>query len=170
LVFNAKSPDKPIEHKRLQALVANEGDFERPNPNSAAVWHYVGNDPKVFEQTMHRTVSTVAIKNDLLFVPDFSGLFHCLDAKTGKPYWVYDSLASIWASPLIVDDRVYIGDEDGDMAVFKLSSKMELLQETNLGSAINTTPVVANDTLFLGNNNRLWALQEGAKSEPINGK
>ena len=169
LVFNAKSPDKPIEHKRIQALVASEGDFEKPNPNSAAVWRYSGSNPKVLEQTMHRSVSTVAISKDLLFVPDFSGVFHCLDAKTGKIHWTYDLLAACWASPMIVNDRVYISDEDGDVAVFKLSSQMELLQETNLGSAICTTPIVANDTLFITTSNRLWALQEGAKSEPTSG-
>jgi outer membrane protein assembly factor BamB len=168
LVFNAKSPDKPIPHKRIQALVASEGDFEKPNPNSAAVWHYVGSDPKIFEQTMHRTLSTVAIKNDLLFVPDFSGVFHCVDAKTGKPHWTYDLIAACWASPLIVDDRVYISDEEGQVAVFKLSSTMELIQELELGSAIYTTPIVANDTLFMTTRNRLWAFQEGTKSEPVN--
>ena len=101
---------------------------------------------------------------------DFSGVFHCLDAKTGKVHWTYDLLAACWSSPMIVNDRIYISDEDGDVAVFKLSSQMELLQETNLGSAIYTTPIVANDTLFMTTSNRLWALQEGAKSEPVGAK
>ena len=97
----------------------------RPNPNSAVVWHYANFDANKngkieFEETMHRTCGTVAIKDDLLFVADFSGLFHCLDAKTGVPYWTHDMLAAAWGSPLIVDDKVYIGDEDGDITVFKL--------------------------------------------------
>jgi outer membrane protein assembly factor BamB len=167
LVFNSKSPDTPIEHKRLQALVADEGDYEKPNPNSAALWQYVGSNPNVFQQAMHRTVSTVAIKNDLLFVPDYSGMLHCLDAKSGEPYWTSDFVAACWASPLIVDDRVYICDEDGDVSVFKLSRNMELLKETNTGGKIFTTPVVANDTLFLIIGDRLWAIQEGAKSAPV---
>ena len=166
LVFNSKFPDGPIPHKRIQALVARAGDFEKPNPNSAEVWHYVGDLPREFEKEMHRTVSTVAIKNDLLFVPDFSGVFHCIDAKTGKAYWTYDLFAACWSSPLIVDDRVYISDEDGEVAVFKLSTSMELLAETELDAAIYTTPIVANDTLFLSTRNRLWALQEGASSQP----
>ena len=64
---------------------------------------------------MHRTCGTVAIKDGLLFVADFSGLFHCLDAKTGMPYWTHDMLAAAWGSPLIVDGKVYVGDEDGDI-------------------------------------------------------
>lgn len=34
----------------------------------------------------------------------------------------YDLLASVWASPIIADGKVYIGDEDGDVAVFRLSA------------------------------------------------
>jgi outer membrane protein assembly factor BamB len=127
LAFNSKDPNKPIPHKRLQAVVEAEGDFARPNPNSAAVWHYSevdrNGDKKIdFEETMHRTVGSVVIKDDVLYIADFSGLFHCLDAKTGKPHWTYDMLAATWGSPLIVEDKVYIGDEDGDVAIFRHSA------------------------------------------------
>jgi hypothetical protein len=75
--------------------------------------------------------------------------------------------AASWASPLIVEDRVYIGDEDGDIAIFKLSSEMEQIGEINMGSAVYTTPIVANDTLFIANRNRIFAIQEGAQGEPV---
>lgn len=167
LVYNSADPTKQIPHKRLQALVEKEGDFERDNPNSAAVWHYVGENPEEFETAMHRTCGTVAIKNDLLFIADFSGLFHCLDAKTGKPHWTYDMLAASWASPLIVEDKVYISDEDGDVTIFKLSAEQEILNEDlNMESAVYTTPVAANNRLYIANRNMLYAIQEGAKSEP----
>jgi outer membrane protein assembly factor BamB len=166
LVYNAKNPSEPIAHKRLQAMVAKDGDLERDNPNSAAVWHYVGADPEEFETTMHRSCGTVAIKDDLLFVADFSGVFHCLDAKSGKPYWTYDMFAASWASPLIVEDRVYISDEDGDIAIFKVSKTQESIAEISMESAVYTTPVAANQTLFIANRNRLYAIQEGAQSEP----
>lgn len=168
LVYSSKDPNTPLPPRRLQSLVAKEGDFERANPNSAVVWHYMGADPKVFETTMHRTCGTVAIKDDLLFVADFSGVFHCVDAKTGEAYWTYDMLAASWASPLIVNDKVYIGDEDGDIAIFNVSKEVqaEPIAELNMGSAVYTTPVAANDTLYIANRNRIFAISEGAKSEP----
>lgn len=165
IVYNAAT-NKPVEPKRLQAMVAKDGDLERDNPNSAVVWHYEGNDTKVFEQTMHRTCGTVAIKNNLLYVADFSGVFHCLDLKTGKAHWTHDMLAASWASPLIVEDRVYIGDEEGDITVFKLTPAKEQIAEFNMESALYTTPIVANDSIFIANRNRVYAIQEGAKSEP----
>ena len=167
LVYNSKDPNTPIAHKRLQALVEKEGDFERENPNSAAVWKYMGTDPSVFETTMHRTMGTVAIKNDLLFLLDFAGLFHCLNAKTGETQWTYDMFAESWGSPLIVEDHVYIGDTDGDLCIFRLAPTMELLSEVKMGSSVVSAPIVANDTLFIANRNRLFAIQEGAKSAPV---
>jgi outer membrane protein assembly factor BamB len=166
IVYNANDPTTPAPHKRLQALVAKDGDFERDNANSAVVWHYTGNDPEEFEQTMHRTCGTVAIKDDLLFVADFSGVFHCVDVKTGKAHWTYDMLAASWASPLIVNDKVFIADEDGDISIFQLSDQMELLGEFNMGSAVYTTPVYADGSLFIANRNRLYCITEGASSPP----
>jgi outer membrane protein assembly factor BamB len=165
LAFNVKDLSKPIPHKRMQAVVKEDGDVARPNPNSAAVWHYAGFDKNKdgkteFEETMHRTCGTVAIKDGLLFVADFSGLFHCLDAKTGIPHWTHDMLAAAWGSPLIVDGKVYIGDEDGDICVFKLSKEMELLAENTMENSVYSTPVAANNTLFIANKDHVFAITE----------
>lgn len=163
LVYNEQSPDQPIPHKRLQALVESEGDFERENPNSALVWHYQGEDPEDFESTMHRSCGGVAIQNDLLFIADFSGLLHCLDAKSGAAHWTYDLFAACWASPAIVGDKVYVSDEDGDIAIFHLSEELNLLEELNMESAVYTTPSVAGETLFISTRNRLYAIELGAQ-------
>jgi len=169
LVFNSKDMSKPIAPKRKQAMVATEGDVERDNPNSAAIWHYLGNDPKEFETTMHRTCGTVAIKNNILYLADFSGMLHCLDAKTGVAHWTHDMLAASWASPLIADGKVYIGDEDGDITIFKheVGDKINIIAEINLGSALYTTPVAANDSIYIANRNRIFAIEAGKQSEPV---
>ncbi|HTM53308.1 MAG TPA: PQQ-binding-like beta-propeller repeat protein [Pirellulales bacterium] len=163
LAFNVNDLTKPIAHHRMQAVNTKAGEVARPNPNSAAVWHYASYDlnknKKVeFEETMHRTCGTVAIKNGLLFVADFSGLFHCLDAKTGVPYWTHDMLAAAWGSPLIVEDKVYIGDEDGDISIFRLSKEMDLIAENSMSNSVYSTPVVANNTLFIANKDHVFAI------------
>ncbi len=174
LVFNSASPDKPIPHKRIQACEPEKGDFVRDNPNSAAIWHYTVADRDLdgdgeigFAETMHRSCGTVAIKDDLLFIADFSGLFHCLDANTGKVYWTYDMLAASWSSPLIADGKVYIGDEDGDVAVFRLSADPKVampdgqpLAEINMGNSVYTTPIVAGGVLYISNKTHLFAIAE----------
>ncbi len=161
-----KADDKStiIPHRRLQAILPEQGEATIPNPNSALVWEYSQQDQNGdgqidFEEEMHRSIGTVAIKDDLLFVSDFSGLFHCLDAKTGAVHWTYDMMAAAWGSPLIVNDHVYIGDEDGDICVFNLSAeKHEPLAELNMGSSVYSTPVVANGVLFIANRTHVFAI------------
>jgi len=164
-----------IPHRRLQAVDASKGEKAIPNPNTAAIWHYDyvdknKNGKKDFEETMHRTIGSVSIKDDLLFVTDFAGLVHCLDAKKsdgGKPtvYWTHDMFAASWGSVLIVDGKVYVGDEDGDITVFELSKKLKVLSEINMINSIYTSPVVANNTLFISNKSTLFAIKSGAKLE-----
>ena len=168
LAVSLADPTKPLPHRRNQAVIKEQGEVARPNPNSAAVWHYPGldadgNGKLAFEETMHRTCGTVAIKDGLLFVADFSGLFHCLDVKTGKPLWTHDMLAASWGSPLIADGKVYIGDEDGDICIFKLGREMDLLGEINMGNSVYSTPIAVGDTLFIANKSHLFAIKEGAQ-------
>jgi outer membrane protein assembly factor BamB len=164
LAFNVKDLSKPIPHKRLQAVDATQGEVARPNPNSAVVWHYAdfdqnGNGKTEFEETMHRTCGSVVIKDDLLYLSDFSGLFHCLNAIDGKPYWTHDLFAATWGSALIVDGKVFIGDEEGKVTVFKLQPEKEILAENNMGNSVYSTPVVANDILYIANKTHLFAIE-----------
>jgi outer membrane protein assembly factor BamB len=161
-----------ISHRRMQAIDPQNGEKAIPNPDSAVLWHYVGEDINgdgklQWEEEMHRSCGTVAIKDDLLYICDFSGLVHCLNAKTGKPHWTYDMFAQSWGSPLIVDGKVFVGDEDGDVAVFEHSATAkEPLREINMGNSVYSTPIVANNVLYISNKSTLFAIKEGAQSQP----
>jgi outer membrane protein assembly factor BamB len=120
---------------------------------SGLVWHY---------DKIRRTVSTGALADGLLYYSDFSGFLHCLDAKTGQAYWTHDMFAAIWGSPLVVDGKVYLGDEDGDIVVMQAGKEKKLLGEMNMGSSVYSSPVPANGTLFIMNRNQLFALANGA--------
>lgn len=181
LAYNSSDPEKTIPHKRIQAVIAEEGDFARPNPNSAAIWHYSevdsdGDGDIAFEETMHRSCGTVAIKDDILYIADFSGLFHCLNAQTGKVNWTYDMYAAAWGSPVIADGKVYIGDEDGDIAIFHHSADPETAMreddgemvpsygEINMGNSVYSTPIVADNVLYITNRTHLFAIEADATS------
>jgi outer membrane protein assembly factor BamB len=171
LAVHVDAPDTPLPRRREQAVIREQGEVARPNPNSAAVWHYPGcdtdGDGKLgFEETMHRTCGTVTIEDGLLFVADFSGLVHCLDVKTGKPLWTHDMLAASWGSPLVADGKVYIGDEDGDITVFRLGRDKEILAEINMGNSVYSTPIAVGDTLYIANKSHLFAIRAGAKPAP----
>ncbi len=156
---------KVLEPRRIQAVNTAAGEKTVPNPNSAAVWHFdkLKKANAQFEDEMHRTIGTAAIKDDLLYIADFSGLFHCLNAKTGERYWVHDMFSESWGSPLIVEGKVYIGDADGDITVFQAGKSKKILSEINVGNAVYTSPVVANDVLYIANRSTLLAIKAGGK-------
>ena len=65
------------------------------------------------------------------------------------------------------DGKVFLGDEDGDVAVLRAGKEMELLAEINMGASVYSTPVVRDGVMYLLTRNRLWAVQTGAQSDPI---
>ena len=166
LAVRVDDRSKPIPRRRVQAVIEEEGEIAIRNPNSAVVWHYSTQDQNGdgeidFEEALHRSCGTVAIKNDLLFIADFSGLLHCLDAKTGTGHWKYDMLASAWGSPLIVDGKVYIGDEDGDVSIFNMTAeKHDPIAEINMGNSVYSTPIVANGVLYIASRTHLFAIAQ----------
>ncbi|MEZ6046661.1 MAG: PQQ-binding-like beta-propeller repeat protein [Planctomycetaceae bacterium] len=163
---------KPVPQRRTQAMDKSAGETEIPNPNSALVWKYVGDDLDGsgsidFEEEMTRSIASVTIKNDLLIIGSLSGMVHCLDGKSGKGHWTYDMFAEIWGTALIVEDKIYLGDEDGDVSIFQLSADPEIalpggepLHEMQMGSPIYTSPVYANGVLYISTSNTLFAVEK----------
>jgi outer membrane protein assembly factor BamB/protein-L-isoaspartate O-methyltransferase len=163
---------RQLPEDRVQTVDLAKGQRAIANPNSGLVWEYVaadrnGNGKLEFDEQFHRTKGNVAIKNHLLFVADCSGLTHCLDANSGKVHWTYDTLAAAYASPLIVGDKVYIPDEDGDIAIFRLSADPLIamldgvpLAEINMGTGVYCSPVFANGVLFVASRDHLFAIAD----------
>ena len=147
-IANGQDPESGDGPGHVYAIdAAKRGDITQ----SGRVWHY---------DKIRRSISTVAIYNGLLFIADLAGFLHCLDVNTGKPHWTHDLLAAVWGSPMIINGKVYIGDEDGDVVVLEASTVKKQLAEMNMGSAVYATAVPANGTLFIGGRSRLWALAE----------
>ncbi len=124
------SPDLVVEKKEDNVKT-------KANPNSAVVWHYGGNEKRPFarrEYVFGRTMSTACIVDDIIYIAELAGYLHCIDAKTGKKYWQFDLKSGIWGSAYFVDGKVMIGNEEGDLFVFKHDPKPEVLDEVEEGS------------------------------------
>ena len=117
---------------------------------TAGIWHFG-------DEQFNRTMSTVAIVDGLLYISDLGGFLYCLDVDTGDPYWTHDTFAAIWGSPYVVDGKVYLGDEDGDVVILKTGKTKQVLFETNMDSAVYTTPVAKNGVLYIVTRNMLIA-------------
>ena len=152
-VYIANGQD-PEHGEGVGHLYCIDGSKRGDITQSGMVWHY---------EKIRRSISSGAIYDGMIFYADFSGFLHCLDVKTGKPFWVHDMFAAIWGSPLVVDGKVYLGDEDGDVAILQATREKKVIAEINMGSSVYCTPVPANGTLFVANRNQLYAIAETKK-------
>ena len=147
-IANGQDPEHSEGAGHLYAIDATKrGDIT----DAGRVWHY---------EKIRRSISTAAIYNGLLFDADITGFLHCLDVNTGKPYWTHDMLSTIWGSPMVIDGKVYLGDEDGDVVVLEASKEKKFIGQMNMGNSVYATAVPANGTLSIMNRNQLWALSE----------
>ncbi|HVR76381.1 MAG TPA: PQQ-binding-like beta-propeller repeat protein, partial [Planctomycetota bacterium] len=151
-VYIAQGQD-PEHGEGIGHLYSIDASREGDVTQSGRTWHYGDKD-------FRRTIATCAVKDGLVYAADLSGYFHCLDQKTGRPYWVHDMLAAVWGSPSWIDGKVYLGDEDGDVTVFKAGKTLEVLFETNMENSVYTTPVAAHGVLYIVNRTHLFAIAE----------
>jgi outer membrane protein assembly factor BamB len=145
-IANGQDPESGQGTGHLYAIDATKrGDITE----SGRLWHF---------DKIKRSISTGAIANGLLFYADFTGYLHCLDANTGQLYWTHDTLSAVWGSPIAIDGKVYLGDEDGDVLIMDAGKQEKLIATVGMGSSIYSTPVPANGTLYLTNRNQLFAI------------
>jgi outer membrane protein assembly factor BamB len=124
---------------------AKRGDIT----GTGRVWHF---------DKIRRSISTAAVFDGLVYMADFSGFLHCLNQKTGDPYWNYDLLAAVWGSPLVADGKVYLGDEEGEVVLLRAGRELKKIAEINMGSAVYSTPIAANGVLYIMTPSVLYAI------------
>lgn len=105
---------------------------EKPNPKSIEAWRYGGVENRKWTQRdfkFGRTMSTACVVDDVVYIAELTGFLHCLDAKTGKHFWQFDTKASIWGSAYYVGGKVLLGNDNGDLFVFRHEKKHEVFDE-----------------------------------------
>ena len=174
------SKELEVEPEKLKGAVDNgpvdirgEARKGKPNPNSGVIWDFeqTKGDKVPRAQHMNRTISTCVVSPaGLCYAPDFSGFLHCFDAKTGQLYWTYDMESAVWGSPLWVDGKIFLTDEDGDVRIFEDSKELKKLSPAddhlNLGSASYCSPIFVNGILYVMGRDTLYAIKTGAQSAP----
>jgi len=106
-----------------------------------------------------RSISSVAVADGLLYAADYTGRLFCIDAKTGKIVWKYDTRSRIWSTPLVGDHKVYIGTERGDVHILAAGRVLKHLGLGKLDTAVYTSPIVANGTFYVTSLTQLLAVR-----------
>jgi outer membrane protein assembly factor BamB len=121
------------------------------NPHPGVIWYFDG---------IGRSMSLVAIHQDLLVAVDYAGFLYCLDARTGREFWTQDLGGNSFASPLIADNKIYAATEEGDIFIFELGREKKLIARMFAESPIYSPLIYANGVLYLRDMDHIYAIQE----------
>lgn len=150
IVYIANGQD-PEHGEGVGHFYAIDGTQRGDITESGRIWHY---------DDIRRSISTAAVWEGLIYMPDFSGFLHVLDAGTGEVRYVHDTFAAVWGSPLVVDGKVYLGDEDGDVVILEAGPEENVINELNLGSSVYSSAVPANGRLIIASRNQLFSIEQ----------
>jgi outer membrane protein assembly factor BamB len=103
---------------------------------------------------------SVIVDNGLLYMIDDGGIFSCLDAKTGQEFWRERVQGNYSASPLLIDGKLYVFNEEGKCAVLAASREFRKLAESTLPDGVMATPAIAGKAMFLRTKTALYRIEE----------
>ena len=66
-----------------------------------------------------------------------------------------------WSSPYVVDGHVYIGNENGEVHIFKHGRSKQLVRKVRMKGKVRATPVACNGVLYVMPENpcKLYAIK-----------
>ena len=97
----------------------------------------------------------------LYFCQRTSGILTCVDARTGESHFEQqrlEGLADVYASPIGVNDRIYLAGQNGTTLVLEKSSKINILASNKLEDGFDASPAVAGNELFLRGRANLYCI------------
>lgn len=98
--------------------------------------------------------------DDLLFSVTTSGLFGCMDVKTGKKVWDADLNAEFNASPTLVGNKLYLISLKGESIVLAAAREMKELARGYLGEPVHASPAFVGGRVFIRGTKGLFCLGE----------
>jgi len=106
-----------------------------------------------------RTISTASVHDGLIYMAEYDGDLHCLDAKTGEHHWKHETFSRIWGSTLVADGKVFLPTEDGEVHVLATGTEKKELGIYEFDAPIYSSPIVANDVLYIATMTHLYAIK-----------
>jgi outer membrane protein assembly factor BamB len=97
----------------------------------------------------------------LYYFQHVTPILTCVDAATGKPHYEQQrlpGLANVYASPIGVNNHVYITGLDGTTLVLEKSKELRILANNKLDDAFAASPVVVGNELFLRGRSNLYCI------------
>ena len=122
-----------------------------------------GTDAVVWESVRGTSyTASPALHDGRLYVIADNGMLSVFNASTGEPHYVQTRLPKPYnfkASPLVVNDRVYLATEEGDVVVVKTGNTFEVLATNTLADqSFIASPIALGNDLFLRSRTHLFRI------------
>src|SRR5262249_41547425 len=103
-------------------------------------------------------VPSLLVRGEYLFGVNDRGDAECYRLKTGENVWTERLGGDVFASPVLINGKVYAINGDGDVFVFAAAPKFQLLAKNAVGEKVIATPAVADNRLYVRGKNNLFCI------------
>jgi outer membrane protein assembly factor BamB len=93
-----------------------------------------------------------------LFVVTSYGLVACYDTLSGELYWEHEFDNGFYASPILVDEKIYLLDRAGSMHIFKADKEFVSVATSKLGEKSDSTPAFADGHIYIRAGKNLYCI------------
>jgi outer membrane protein assembly factor BamB len=93
-------------------------------------------------------VPCVISSGDHLYCFTDSGFALCLSARDGKEVYRERLGSTVTASPVLINDKLYVAGYDGKVYVVEASPKYNVLARNDLGDSVSASPAVADGRIY----------------------
>jgi outer membrane protein assembly factor BamB len=109
-------------------------------------------------------ISSPLAHGDHFYTVNDAGYAGCWEARTGKRVWFERlSESAVYASPLLIDGKIYVASSSGDVYVIAAEPTYRLLAHNELAETIRATGAVAGDRLYLRGEHHLYCIGTSPK-------
>jgi outer membrane protein assembly factor BamB len=114
-------------------------------------------------------ISSVAVKDSIVVTGTSDGRFiQAINLNTGKEIWKFKTVSIVWSSPIIFNDNVYIGSQEGILYCLDLHTGKKITSFQANGK-IFSSPVVSDTLLYFGTDKGLmYSLKPSKNIFPSN--
>jgi outer membrane protein assembly factor BamB len=101
-------------------------------------------------------ISSVAVKDSIVVTGTSDGRFvQAVNLQTGKELWKFHTISIVWSSPVICNNEVYIGSQEGILYCLDLHDG-KMISSFNASGKIFTSPAISDSLLFFGTDNGIF--------------
>ncbi|MBI4905927.1 MAG: DUF1254 domain-containing protein [Acidobacteria bacterium] len=118
------------------------------------------------DKNFSNVIPTALSYNKTLFIARNGGIFTAHDTTTGdiiKQARIDGAPGGYSSSPVAAEGRIYIGSEEGKIAVLKAQGQWEVIAVNDLGESIFATPALSNGVIYLRTEEALYAFRQQAR-------